>query len=107
MAQNDDDEEEVEYGMVMPFVACQSQGGAYEDDSFVAGYQAGQIDALLVALVPASAACTVVVPDALAEQIDLITMKHNYGSTVRDRRDGWSSITLHHPRARKPDDSAN
>lgn len=33
--------------LVVPFIVCTSKGGPYDDDSFVAGYQAGAVDRML------------------------------------------------------------
>lgn len=33
---------DTEYGLIMPFVVCESRGGPYEDDPFVAGLIAMQ-----------------------------------------------------------------
>lgn len=39
--------EEPELSLVMPFVVCTSEGGPYEDESFVAGWDLGTLDARL------------------------------------------------------------
>lgn len=36
-----------EYGMVMPFVTVASKGGPHDDQSYVAGYEMGLLDARL------------------------------------------------------------
>ena len=33
-----------EFEPVMPFIVCQSQGGPYEDEAYVAGWEAAQLD---------------------------------------------------------------
>lgn len=38
-----DEPEEAEWGLVMPFVVCASQGGPYDDASFVAGTRLGEV----------------------------------------------------------------
>lgn len=43
----DQPEEDTTYGLVYPFTVCRSQGGPYEDESFVAGVQLGHIDRIL------------------------------------------------------------
>lgn len=47
MEREQDGTEPDEYGLVMPFVSTASQGGPHDDDSYVAGYEMGQLDAFL------------------------------------------------------------
>ncbi len=68
-----------EYEMVMPFVACASQGGPYDDDSFVAGWRLAELDARLAAGPRQPTAATVRPCDA--QQVDLIAMQHGYHVT--------------------------
>lgn len=64
---------DAEFGLVLPFVACESAGGPYEDQAFVAGFQAGQLASAMEALRPGqSVEATVVAP--LERQVDLIAM---------------------------------
>lgn len=45
---NDDDhnpfDDAMEFGIIMPFVLCESQGGPLEDVAFTVGFELGQID---------------------------------------------------------------
>jgi hypothetical protein len=68
-----DDDAHLEF--VMPFVACASAGGRYDDDAYVAGYECGRVDALL-GQGPRSASA--VVHEGNLEQLDLIAMNHGY-----------------------------
>lgn len=66
----DDDRE---FGLVMPFTVCESQGGPFDDVAFVAGYRCGVVDAKL-----ADGNCEEPVwshEDELP-QLDLIAMRH-------------------------------
>lgn len=79
---NDDLDQPGEEGLelVVPFVICQSAGGEFDDDAFVAGFQCGDIDR---ALAVAAAACaeTVRFPmvrTALLKQLDLIAMNRGF-----------------------------
>lgn len=60
----------------MPFVACQSNGGPYEDDSFTAGYECGRLDTLFQFQIPRRYQCYIKTANVL--QIDLIAMKYGY-----------------------------
>lgn len=74
-------EQPAEYGLVMPFVACQSQGGAYDDSSFVAGYEAATVDAVLGATQKVIGSFERWVVPGLVPQLDLIAMRHGYTTT--------------------------
>lgn len=79
-----------DWGLVMPFVVCASQGGPYHDDSFVGGYECGFIDALLTS---GQKRVQRLAHRASLPQIDLIAMKHNCSIHVQD--DGeWATVTL-------------
>lgn len=87
----------VEYALVMPFVVCQSVGGPYDDDAFVAGYQAGQIDAALKAGTAGDLSLTV--RTDLLPQLDLIAMRHGYIMTTDSTEiDEWTYATFRRPR---------
>jgi hypothetical protein len=82
------------YQMVMPFVVCQSQGGPYEDRSFVAGVQAGSLDHSLST--GPSPTAVYLHPD-LVPQADLLAMRHGYSLTTEpwvERPDEWVLCTF-------------
>jgi hypothetical protein len=87
-----DEENETEFGLVMPFVVCASQGGPYDDDSYVAGYEAGKLDAELALGPPHVLAFW---PPALSfhaenkPQLDLVAMKNGYTVRWANEVDGW------------------
>lgn len=99
----DYDPQEVGWGLVMPFVACKTQGGPYDDDGFCAGFQAGIVDGKLSAGIPEYRAAFY---SPLAPQLDLIAMRHDYSIEVdmdpayRD----WSWVTFKR-NGRDPDGS--
>jgi hypothetical protein len=65
--------------LVVPFIACQSKGGPYDDDSFVAGFLAGQVDKALTAAAAVGATrfdCTV--PTVLVPQLELVGMYRGF-----------------------------
>jgi hypothetical protein len=67
-----------EYGLVMPFVVCASNGGPYDDEAFVVGYQLGILDTLLAQRSPV---LHWPLRTASMPQVDLIAMR--YGYTVK------------------------
>lgn len=79
--------------LVMPFVVTASHGGPFEDTAFVAGYQAGSIDARLAVLAAAEAhSLKVTVHTTLLSQLDLIAMRHGY-RVEHDPSDEWPEWT--------------
>lgn len=80
-----EEEPATEYGLVYPFVVCRSAGGPYEDQSFVAGVQAGMATAALTAISGAGGDgyhATVYPP--LVAQLELIAMHHGFHHTATE-----------------------
>lgn len=71
-----DHQDDAEYGLVMPFVVCEDQGGPYKADAFVAGVWYGQIDSVL----KLGGLWSGYVPSPLVPQLDLLAM--HYGRTM-------------------------
>ena len=72
----EDESFEESHDLVMPFMTCRSKGGPHEDDSYVAGWEMGQLDTFLKEVNPA-----VHFQNILTEnkpQADLIAMNHGY-----------------------------
>lgn len=67
--------EDVAYELVMPFVCCTSEGGPYDDEAFVAGWECARIDS---ALARRPALYDATVREALLAQLDLIAMRRGY-----------------------------
>jgi len=87
--------DEPEWGLVMPFVACKSQGGAFDDTSFVSGYRLGGLDATLALMQPL--VYQLMVKPSDLRQCDLIAMKHGYtvGWGQEDEYEGeWINVTF-------------
>ncbi|MEV5629163.1 hypothetical protein [Micromonospora tulbaghiae] len=84
--------------LAFPFVACQSHGGPYADDPFVAGYQAGRIDTALAAVAAVGATtATYTVLTTLVPQLDLIAMHHGFTTVGAERHAEaleWSLVTF-------------
>jgi hypothetical protein len=63
------------YGMIMPFLPVQSKGGPHDDNAWVAGYEMGQLDAMLGGAVFDQGQA---IRRDNREQADLIAMKHGF-----------------------------
>lgn len=84
-----------EYGIMMPFVVCKSEGGPYDDDSFTAGYECGLLDHLL-SHGPISYQCYIRVGNV--PQADLIAMRHGFTMSSEpweDCPEEWSLAKFH------------
>jgi hypothetical protein len=83
----------------MPFVACVSQGGAYDDESFVAGFEAGVFSATLASVSTYGGVLDRWVRPHLVGQLELIAMRH--GQALRtfgsDPSGEWIRIRAGHP----------
>lgn len=92
----DDETNPDEMSLVMPFVACKSKGGPYDDDAYAAGYEAGLLDALLA--IGSPPVVQQVIRAANQAQADLIAMRHGYSAKTATfpeaEFDGWVTITL-------------
>ncbi|PKQ59749.1 hypothetical protein B5566_02590 [Mycobacterium sp. MHSD3] len=107
-----DSEDEGEYGLQMPFVACQSHGGNYEDNSYVAGYEMGILDGQLFGWTKPSAEQSSpglptqwrYIHEGNVNQVDLIAMRHGWRIEHRDTVDGWVEIRLVDPDAGEVDE---
>ena len=91
---------EAQYELVFPFVACVSQGGPYDDDSFTAGYQAGLAEQKLATAEHLGAQAVTVEPvyPDLLPQLDLIGAHYGYpvNLVVTDpQTPEWAQVTFH------------
>lgn len=87
------------YDLVFPFVVCRSNGGPYDDDAFVAGYQAGQIyQALGVAAQIGVRSARYTVRTALVPQLELIGMDRGFpvvkAEPWDEHPDEWTFVTF-------------
>lgn len=87
------EEDETEYGLVMPFVTVASKGGPHDDTAYAAGWEMGVLDARLEYEKPAVLEMTIHAENA--PQADLLAMKHGYAGIVTESEvDGWSFLAL-------------
>jgi hypothetical protein len=76
---DDDAEAATTWGLLYPFVVVTSAGGPYDDESFVAGVQLGQLDQVLrTAESLPCAQVTVTVYTALLPQLELAGMARGF-----------------------------
>lgn len=84
-----------EWGLVMPFVICRSNGGTYDDHAFVAGARYGEAHYKLRAESPDTWK-DYVFPDAVA-QYELLAMDQGYKMTAEpwdEHPDEWVLVTF-------------
>lgn len=93
-------DEEPGYGLLMPFVVCESQGGPYADTPFVSGYRIGRLDAQLEYERPPLWEGYVSPGDV--PQIDLVAMRYGYTTTFEPHDDDWTSVSLTAPESVQP-----
>jgi hypothetical protein len=87
------------YSLVVPFVVCRSNGGPYDDESFVAGWQCGDIDRALAAAaaVGASRVRQPMVHAAIIKQLELVGMYRGFPTLQADAIEGcpeWADVTF-------------
>lgn len=70
---------ETEFGWIMPFVVCQTNGGPYEDEAFIAGARFAKWDMLLKFQPTMHQEYE---PAALVPQLDLLAMHLGYKMTT-------------------------
>ncbi len=84
--------------LAFPFTVCQSNGGPYDDEAFVAGYQAGRVDtALKTAAAIGATTYTVTVLTTLVGQLELIGMHYGFPAMTAEQfgeAPEWSTVTL-------------
>jgi hypothetical protein len=79
--------------LLMPFVVCRSEGGPYDDEAYVAGWELGELDHELTWTRPAFVTRYLHVANLL--QADLVAMCHGYRlETPFPERDGWRLVYL-------------
>lgn len=101
MTNEQDLPESEHWGLVYPFIACQSNGGAYDDEAFTAGFSAGRIDQVLVVAATLNAdrvELRFTVRTGLVPQLELIAMARGFPSIAAqpwdEHPDEWTFLTL-------------
>jgi hypothetical protein len=85
-----------EFGLMMPFVVCASNGGPYDDEPYCAGFEAGMVDTILATTLPGINQMSRPVRTDNLPQIDLIAMQHGWTitPTVDDEHPEWTTVTF-------------
>lgn len=90
--------EPTRYGLLMPFIACKSLGGRYEDEAFVAGARFGKLAAELEARQPDEHQSYEY--PAMIPQLDLLAMHLGYRLEHEpwdEHPDNWTLVTFTRP----------
>ncbi len=107
MTDDQDRPEDDGYSLVVPFVACTSKGGPYDDDAFVAGFQCGEIDRTLTALAAVGGSrATFTVYASLVGQLELVAMNRGFPVvTVEECAEAseWVQVTFATSNLNMPD----
>lgn len=96
---SDDEKTPREYGLVMPFVLCTSNGGPYDDEAFVVGWEMGALEAWLEAGQPNGAQRQI--HSTAVPQADLLAMRYGYAMSAEpyDEVPEWTLLTFTHAEA--------
>ena len=88
---SDDDDT---YGLVMPFVVCVSNGGIYDDRSFVAG---ARFEAVANSCIAGEHMIRDWQPPGLVPQLDLLAMQYGYSFLQEpwvEAPEEWTLVTM-------------
>jgi hypothetical protein len=84
--------------LMVPLLACKSQGGPYDDASFCAGLVAGEVrTALTAAAVLGLDRASWTIPTALVTYLELVAMErgfHGFITVVDDRMPEWTHVSI-------------
>lgn len=86
---------ERDYEMVMPLITTVSTGGPHHDESYVAGWEMGELFAVLREIRPKEVERFV--RTASLPQLGLILRKHGYLHMAARDVDGWSWVQVWRP----------
>lgn len=91
-----DDDEDAFYELVMPFVVCESEGGPFADDAFVAGVQYGMDSIGLAGNSSIQVWRSSAVRAAVVPQYDLLAMNEGFVMTTEpvEGDDSWVTVTF-------------
>lgn len=87
-------DQEPQWQMIMPLVACASQGGPYPDDAYCAGWEMGSLFQILAQSAVRAMAMSIRADNCA--QADLIAMNAGFVMQVHQVADGWASVEFTH-----------
>ena len=79
--------------LVEPFIVCASNGGTFDDASFVAGCYYGRAESVLLV----GGTYAAYVPNALVPQLDLLAMRHTWPIQAEpwgEHPDEWTRVVI-------------
>lgn len=79
-----------DYAMLMPLVACASQGGSFDDVAYCAGWEMGSLFQILSMSAVRAMAMSIRADNQ--KQADLIAMNAGFVMYVHGTRDGWAAV---------------
>lgn len=85
-------DDEVEYELERPFVTVVSNGGPHDDESYVSGFQMGQLDVILGT--PWIQMHTFTFHTTSVKQADLIAMHFGFKMEIEQQDDTWTTATF-------------
>lgn len=74
----DEPEDTESYELAMPFVTVKSNGGMFDDEAYVCGFEAGQLDSRMAQISPFLDYYATAIHAANRKQADLIAMRYGY-----------------------------
>lgn len=82
--------------LVVPFIVCESEGGPFDTESFVHGFEVGRWERTLDMMPPEVEVICTNVHDANLRQLDLIAMHHRWHIEADpdedDKVEGWTHV---------------
>jgi hypothetical protein len=92
----DPDDETESYELALPFVVVKSEGGPFDDEAYVCGFEAGQLDSRLAQISQFLDDFSTGIHAANRKQADLIAMRYGFTMEVEpcDCDDEWIHVTF-------------
>lgn len=85
-------DESPEFEMSLPFVTTVSEGGPHDDESYVSGFQMGQLDVILG--FPFMQTHVMTIHTSNLRQADLIAMHYDFKMEVETEDDTWATVSF-------------
>jgi hypothetical protein len=91
----DSDDSET-YDLAMPFVTVKSEGGPFDDEAYVCGFEAGQLDSRLAQISAFLDTYATAIHVENRKQADLIAMRYGFTTEFEECGEdcGWLHVTF-------------